>query len=256
MRKSCGQLAVQRLALARRSAVSSSRLLIGARRPSTSAHPQVGSQQVGLQPRMEPLKGLILSGGAGYPAAPDHPHLGEAARARRQQARALLRDRGAGRRRGHRDRDHHRPGDRRGDPRGRRRRLRVRRRDHLHRPGQARRPRPRGADRGGVHRRLALRHVPRRQPPRRRPARPRLDLPRGRARRADPAHAGRRPAVLRRRRARRRADRAAGREAERPALEPRPGRRLPLQPADLRRRPLRSSPPGAASWRSPRRSRA
>ena len=58
-----------------------------------------------------------------------------------------------------------------------------------------------------------------------------------RARRADPAHPGRRPAVLRRRRARRRADRAPDREAERPALEPRPGRRLPLRPADLRRRP-------------------
>ena len=42
-------------------------------------------------------------------------------------------------------------------------------------------PRPRRADRRGVHRRLALRDVPRRQPPARRPARPGLDLPRGRA---------------------------------------------------------------------------
>ena len=41
-------------------------------------------------------------------------------------------------------------------------------------PGRAR---PRGAHRGGLHRRLALRHVPRRQPPARRPARPRLHLP-------------------------------------------------------------------------------
>ena len=77
-----------------------------------------------------------------------------------------------------------------------------------------------------------------------------------RARRADPAHPGRRPAVLRRRRARRRADRAPDREAERPALEPRPGRRLPVQRRRSSTPPARSSPPGAASSRSPRRSRA
>ena len=47
-------------------------------------------------------------GRRGHAPAPDHAHLGEAAGAGRQQARALLRDRGAGRRRDHRDRDHHR----------------------------------------------------------------------------------------------------------------------------------------------------
>ena len=47
------------------------------------------------------------------------------------EAMAARRDRG--------DRDHHRAGDRRRDPRGRRRRLAVRRADHLHRPGRARR---------------------------------------------------------------------------------------------------------------------
>ncbi len=169
--------------------------------------------------------------------ASDNPHLGEAARACRQQTRALLRDRGAGRCRGEGDRDHHRPRDRRGDSRGRRRRLPVRRRDHLHRPGRTGRAGPRGADRRGVHRRLPVRHVPRRQPPARRPARPRPDLRRALARRADPADAGRGARALRGRRARRRADRAADREAQRPALQPRAGRRLPLHPGDLRCRP-------------------
>ena len=47
---------------------------------------------------MEELKGLILSGRQGHAAAPDHAHEREAARAGRQQARALLRHRGDGRR--------------------------------------------------------------------------------------------------------------------------------------------------------------
>ena len=110
--------------------------------------------------------------------------------------------------------------------------------DHLHPPGQARRPRARGAHRGGVHRRLPFRHVPGRQPPARRAARPGLHLPRGRPRCPDPAHPGRRPRVLRGGRARwRRGHRAPDREAQGPALGPRPGRRLPLRPGDLRRRP-------------------
>ena len=45
------------------------------------------------------------------------------------------------------------------------------------------------------------------------------------------------PQLLRGRRAGRRADRPPDREAEGPALQPRPGRRLPVRPADLRRRP-------------------
>ena len=40
----------------------------------------------------------------------------------------------------------------------------LRRQAHLHRPGRAARPRARGADRRAVPRRLAVRHVPRRQP--------------------------------------------------------------------------------------------
>ena len=55
--------------------------------------------------------------------APDHPHQRQAARAGREQAGPLLRHRGDGRRRHRGDRDHHRPGDRRRDPRRGRRRL-------------------------------------------------------------------------------------------------------------------------------------
>ena len=113
-----------------------------------------------------------------------------------------------------RDRHHHRPGDRRRDPRGGRRRLAVRRRDHLHRAGRAAGARPRGAHRRGVPRRLAVRDVPGRQPAARRHHRPRRDLPATEPGRADPAHAGARPRALRRGRARRRPGDAPGREAD------------------------------------------
>ena len=128
-----------------------------------SDHGQVGFQRPDGAPEgTDPLRRRR------HPPAPDHAHLGQAAGAGGEQTRALLRDRGAGRRGGHRDRDHHRAGDRRGDPGGGRRRFAVRRPDHLHRPGQTGRAGPRGADRGGVHRRLVVRHVPRRQPAARR----------------------------------------------------------------------------------------
>ena len=174
-------------------------------------------------------------GRQGHAPAPDHPHVGEAARAGRQQAGAVLRDRGDGGGRHPRGRDHHRPGDRRRDPRGGRRRLALRRRDHLHRAGRAARARARGADRRAVPRQRPVRDVPRRQPAAGRHRGPRGGVPREHARGADPAHAGARPRELRRRRARRRrARRAAGREAAGAGARPRAGRRLHVHAADPR----------------------
>ena len=51
------------------------------------------------------------------------------------------------------------------------------------------------------------------------------------------------------------AHRPPDREAERPAVQPRPGRRLPLQPLDLRRRPRPGALLARRATRSPRRSR-
>ena len=73
--------------------------------------------------------------------------------------------------------------------RGGRRRLRLRRGDHLHPAGRAARPRARRAHRGAVPGRTAVRDVPGRQPAARRDQRPRRGVPRLRARRPDPAHA-------------------------------------------------------------------
>ena len=63
-----------------------------------------------------------------------------------------------------------------------------------------------------------------------------------RAGRADPAHAGARPRALRRRRARRRARRAPGREARRAEDEPRARRRLHVHRGRSTTRRARSSP--------------
>ena len=90
---------------------------------------------------------------------------------------------------------HHRRRHRRRDRGGRRRRLRARPAGHLHPPGGAAGPGPRRADRPRLPRRRRLRDVPRRQLHRRRHHRPRRRVPRGPARRPDPAHQGRRPAV-------------------------------------------------------------
>ncbi len=98
-----------------------------------------------------------------------------------------------------------------GDPRSRRRRLALRRADHLRRAGRAARARPRGADRRAVPRREPVRDVSRRQPAAGRDLRPGRGLPRARAGRADPADAGARPGELRRRRARRRRHAGRGR---------------------------------------------
>ena len=65
------------------------------RRAPVASHPRDGGAQ-----GADPLRRRR------HPPAPDHAHLGQAARASGQQARALLRDRGAGRGRDHRDRDH------------------------------------------------------------------------------------------------------------------------------------------------------
>ena len=119
---------------------------------------------------------------------------------------------------------------------------RVRRLDHLHPAGRAGRPRPRGAHRRGLPRRLAVRHVPRRQPAARRDHRPRRRLSRARARGADPAHPGPRPVALRRRRARRRPRRPPGREAEGPAQRHGAGRRLHVHARRSSTPPARSSP--------------
>ena len=104
----------------------------------------------------------------GHAPSAAHPHEREAARARGQQARALLRHRGDGRGRDRGGGDHHRPRDGRRDPRGRRRRLALRRAHRVHRAGCAAGAGPCGPDRRGVPRRLAVRDVPRRQPAARR----------------------------------------------------------------------------------------
>ena len=70
--------------------------------------------------------------------------------------------------------------------------------------------------------------------------------------RADPAHPGAEPDVVRRRRARRAGQgQQPGGEAGAPQERPRAGRRLPVHPARSTRRSARSSRPRAASWRSP-----
>ena len=128
-------------------------------------------------------------------------------------------------------------------------------RDHLHRPGRARRPGPRGPDRRAV--------------PRRRPFVMYLgdNLLQGgiaelvtafraqRARRADPAHAGPRPRALRGGRART-ASRVV-RLAEKPRRagdRPRARRRLHVHAGDPRRRARDRAVARAASSRSPTRS--
>ena len=123
------------------------------------------------------------------------------------------------------------------DPRGGRRRLAVRRRDHLHRAGRAARPGPRGADRGAVPGHRPVRDVPRRQPAPGRDRGPRRELPPQPARGADPAHARPGPGELRRRRARRERRRhAPGREAEGARDRPRAGRRVHVHAAHPRGR--------------------
>ncbi len=109
--------------------------------------------------------------------------------------------------------------------------------DHLHRPGRARRPRPRGPDRRAVPRIVVVRHVPRRQPAPGRDGRSRAAVPRRRRRGADPADAGPGSPELRRRRARHRGQRRpARREAARAGHRPRSGRRLHVHAADPRGR--------------------
>ena len=137
-----------------------------------------------------------------------------------------------------------------------RRRLAVRHQDHVHRAGRAARARPRGAHGRAVPGRLAVRHVPRRQPAARRDRRPRRRRSAATSRDAlilltpvpDPEHYG----VAELDDGRRGAPR---REAEGAADRPRAGRRLHVHARRSSRRRGRSSRRGAASWRSPTRSR-
>ena len=161
----------------------------------------------------------------GHAAAAADLHQRQAARAGRQQAGAVLRHRGARRRRHPRDRHRRRRHARRDSRRGRRR-LALERARHLHRAGRAARPRARGAHQRAVHRPRSVRDVSRRQPAEQGDHRVRGGVrPRG-AGGADPADQGARPADVRRRRAGGRPGRAAGREAEGAEERPRAGRRL------------------------------
>ena len=139
---------------------------------------------------METAQGPDPLGRRRHPAAPDHAHVRQAARAGGQQARALLRDRGAGRRRDRRDRDRDRARDRRRDPGSGRRRVGVRRTNHLRRAGGAARPGACRPDRRGGARRQPVRHVPGRQPAARRHHGAGGRLPPRRARRPAPADPG------------------------------------------------------------------
>ena len=147
-----------------------------------------------------------------------------------------------------------------GDRSGGRRRLALRRAHHLHRPGRAARPRPRGAHGRAVPGGQPVRDVPRRQPPAGRDLRPRGRLPRARPRRADPAHAGARPRELRRRRARPRRPRARWAAwcawSRSPRAGHRPGARgrLHVHRPDPRRGARDRALARAASSRSPTRS--
>ena len=116
------------------------------------------------------------------------------------------------------------------------------------------RPRPRGAHRRAVPRRLAVRDVPRRQPAAGRDRGPRRRVPREPARRADPADARPRPRAVRRRRAERRRGGAAGREAARAADRPGAGRRVHVHARRPRRGAGDRALGAAASSRSPTRS--
>ena len=190
-----------------------------ARAPRARGH-AAGRRAVTLRGVHGPPQGPHPLGRQGHAPAPDHPHERQAARAGRQQARALLRHRGDGRRR-----DRARSGSS-SRPRPATRSARP--------PATARSsacaityivqdepagPGPRGADRRAVPRRRPVRHVPRRQPAAGRHRRPRRGLRAQRARRADPAHAGARPRALRRRRARRRPRRRAS-PRSRPSRRP------------------------------------
>ena len=225
-------------------------------------------------------------GWLGQPAAADHPHQRQAARAGGEQADPLLRPRahGRGRRRRVRDRRRRRP-----EPRTR------------SAPRWATAPAgacevtyiPQDAPLGLGHCVLIARDflgdddfimylgdnmiqqgvagfVERFEADRDRTRTPTLDGPVVAAGGADPAVPGARPAALRRRRGRRRGPRGpAGREAGRPAVEPRAVRRLPLHPGhprggaghravgprragDHRRHPVADRPGPAGAPRHPR----
>ena len=165
--------------------------------------------------------------------ASHHAYEREAARAGREQADSLFRDRSdqGGGYHGHR----HRGGRHgAGDPRRRGRRPGVRRARHVHPPDGAVGAGPRGEDLARLPWRRHVRDVPRRQLHQGRhhvlgagvPARP-PELP-------DPARARAEPRIVRRGRARRRAGRASRRETEAAEVRLRAGRRVHVRRHDLR----------------------